>query len=833
MLLHNLLEKQIKEFLPHGSESNPELKQFINSINGTYETLHSDKTPREGDFVSKQQTIFELEKSEEKYKSILEKSADIIYKTNRDGYFTFVNPVAERITEFSEDELLNTHFLELIREDYRKMANSIYGRQTRFKKSTTYLEFPIVTKTGLEKWIGQSVQYTELGDSDFELTALAIDITERKASEKTILLREEKYRNIIANVNMGLVEVDLNEVIQHCNQGFCDLSGYTRQELIGKNIVDILVCESSKSLLKNKTQQRSSGLSDSYEIEIKNKKGFDRWWLVSGAPNYDDSGKLIGSVGIHLDITERKRLEQELKAAKQKAEESSKAKEVFLANMSHEIRTPLNAIIGMIRELSFENLTEVQNVYVRNTSIASQHLLSILNNILDISKIEAGEFKLQETDFEIEALLYSATEMMKNSAADKNLHLKTSFSKDLKKVLRGDATRLRQILINILGNAIKFTEHGGISLKCEVERETSSEQMLLISVTDTGVGMSKDYQKNIFNKFSQEDATTARIHGGTGLGMAITRELIQLMQGDITIDSTKGVGTTVLIKLALLVGDSSKISELNPKKTFTKKPIKVLLTEDNEFNRFVATKTLNRNNCIVSTAVNGLEAIEKLKKDQYDIVLMDVQMPVMDGIEATKLIRTKLKLTTPIIALSANAFKSESDFCLKIGMNDYITKPFEEKFLMDSIYKNINKPLEESDYVVNTSQTKKLYNISELRQLSDGDDNYMKTLVNLFIKQSKSSVKQITEALVDKDLKKVYEISHQIKPSIENFNIDRLKLAIREIEDDSKAGIYSKELKQNVTFLCITLKKVIYGLQFEFNLSSDEEDIRPLYEYQP
>ncbi len=286
-----------------------------------------------------------LRSSEEKYKNIIEKSTDIIYKTNNNGYFTYVNPVGERITGFSYQELMIKHFSELIRSDYRKRALLFYRDQVREKRSTSYLEFPIITKEGKERWIGQSVQYTQLTDTDYELTALAIDITERKLHEKTIQLQEEKYRNIIANMNLGLIEVDRNEVIQYCNQGFCNLSGYSKEELIGKNIVDILLTPANEEIIKNKTQQRLDGISDIYEIPVHNKQGELKWWMISGAPNYDDAGNLIGSIGIHLDVTERKILEQELEISKLKAEESSKAKETFLANMSHEIRTPLNAIL--------------------------------------------------------------------------------------------------------------------------------------------------------------------------------------------------------------------------------------------------------------------------------------------------------------------------------------------------------------------------------------------------------------------------------------------------------------------------------------------------------
>lgn len=831
MTLHTLLEEQISKYLPK-EVGNPALKNLLSAVSDSYAAFEKERAERQNPAAEiTNNAEAALRQSEEKYRNIIEKSADIIYKTDRYGVFTFVNPVAERITGYSENELLTKHFSELIREDFQKVANSIYRKQVVFKKATTYLEFPIITKTGKEKWIGQSVQYSPLKDDNFELMALAIDITDRKIAEKTVQLREEKYRNIIANINMGLVEVDLNEVIRYCNQGFCDLSGFTKNELVGKNIVDTLVAEASKNLLVNKTKQRSNGKSDIYEIQIRNKKGEVRWWMVSGAPNYDDAGNLIGSIGIHLDVTERKVLEQELKVSKQNAEESSKAKEAFLANMSHEIRTPLNAIIGMIRELSYENLTENQRTYVEHTSTASQHLLSVLNNILDISKIEAGEFKLEAQPFHLEDLLNKSIAILKNSASQKGIFLKTSISKKIKRVLIGDPTRIRQVILNLVGNAIKFTEKGGVSVNCELENETSGSQTLLFSVTDSGIGMSEKYVKEIFTKFSQEDASTARHHGGTGLGMAIAGELIQLMKGSIDVKSERNVGTTVTINLNLPVGKetehpggndvhSSKVTE----------PIKVLLTEDNEFNRLVATRTLSRNNCIVTPAVNGAEAIEKIRGERFDIILMDLQMPVMDGIEATKRIRNTLGIDTPIIALSANAFKTEIDQCYIIGMNDYVTKPFEEKFLIDSIHKNLKKQKSmETSGPKTTANLTKLYDISGLNDLTGGDDECLGQLVDLFIGQTRTGVTELKEALKTKDLKKIFEVSHQLKPSLDGFNIDSLKDEIREIEKDAKSGVYTEKLEKLVKYTGDTLHKVINELQHEFCTG----DLRPIYEYQP
>jgi PAS domain S-box-containing protein len=766
------------------------------------------------DISEQKQAEKALKLSEEKYKSIIEKSTDIIYKTNKVGYFTFVNPVAEMITGFSNLELTNMHFSELIRDDYKRAAKDFYKQQVFEKKPTTYFEFPIVTKQKKERWIGQSVQFTQLDDTNFELTALAIDITEKKIHEKTIRLQDEKYRNIIAHMNMGIVEVDKNEVIRYSNQSFCEASGYTHEEIIGKSILDLLIMEEDREVVSEKSKQRLAGISDIYEVQIKNKKGEIRWWMVSGAPNYDETGNHTGSIGISLDVTERKILEEELKISKQKAEESSKAKESFLANMSHEIRTPLNAIIGMIRELSHENLTETQKMYLQNTSTASQHLYSILNNILDVSKIEAGEFNLDKQHFNMDVILNDVTNIMRNKAGEKNLFLNVSIANAVKKTFIGDPVRIKQILLNLVGNAIKFTEKGGITIKCDLDSETPLEQTLQLSIIDTGIGMDVSYLKNIFTKFSQEDISTSRKYGGTGLGMAITRELIQLMNGNIEVASEKNKGTSIHIRIPFAVGDDSKIvkEEVLLQNSEGTDKIKVLLTEDNEFNRLVATKTLNRHNCTVTEAINGADAIEKLKAETFDVILMDLQMPVLDGMQATKVIRNDMSITTPIIALSANAFKNEIDQCMKIGMNDYVTKPFEEKQLLEVILKSIKISKMDLHVPAVQPEAKKLYDLAKLKELCGDDKAYLEKMIEIFIEQSSSSMKQIREAMTSGDLQTVFQVSHKIKPSIDGLSIDCLKTEIREIEKDSKAGIYSDKLADLVDYADNVLKEVINDL---------------------
>lgn len=934
----NLKENEllITDFAPH--DSTFDLLHIIKNIE-----INSDEIKT---LLSKlKEKSDQIKQSEANYKATLNLASEIIYRTNKDGNFIYVNSAAEKLTGYSSEEILNLNYLDLIRTDYISITTEHYLKQFKNKDESTYFEFPLITKNGEEKWIGQSVQLIK-NQNEIEFIALAIDITkqkkhefeliksnqyltflntlinnttdaiqvakengqlvyinneaaerigvdpelasnyyvkdfekifttekewykhvvavkkrgpliiegknvnlktqrtipvevtvrfleinevgyiiansrditERKRIEEIVKKETEKYQNIIANMNLGLLEVDNNERIQYANNSFELMSGYSKDELYDKIASELFSSEAHVDIIKDKIKQRMLGNSDMYEVPVKNKKGELRWWIISAAPNYDSSGKLIGSIGIHLDITEQKQLEFELELAKSKAEESSKAKEAFLANMSHEIRTPLNAIIGMIRELSKDNLSFKQSQYANNATIASQHLLSVLNNVLDISKIEAGELQLESHHFDISEVLSDVKSILQTKASEKGLYLKIAHS-SCNTVFIGDSARFRQIFLNLIGNAIKFTQDGGVSIAYHTENLYQGFESLQVEITDTGIGMEESYLKDIFNKFSQEDASTSRKYGGSGLGMAITYELIQLMNGAVKVKSKKNEGTTIIMSFLLPVGDSKKIEDTKslPEKNKLEN-IRVLLVEDNEFNRAVACNTLNYYNCYITEAHDGSQAIDILKSgNNYDVILMDLQMPIMDGFEATKIVREDLKINTPIIALTANAFKSELEQCIKIGMNDCVTKPFEEDQLLNAIAKWTNN---ENSFSKKTTlklinQNEKLYDLEKLISISKDDKSYVQKMIQIFIDQSLLAITQIGDAYKVKDLDTVYKVSHRIKPSIDSMGITVLYDEIRNVEKVSKSGIDSPELEKSILFLFSVLHQVINQLKNE------------------
>jgi len=655
---------------------------------------------------------------------------------------------------------------------------------------------------------------------------MLINIRNRQKWENQLRLQEEKYRNIIANMNLGLLEVDLNDVIIYANQSFCEMSGYGLEELKGKSAAELFVNDNHKNVIYEKNEKRKESISDSYEIEVIDKQGRPRWWFVSGAPNFNDKGHLIGSIGIHLDITKQKRLEQELAKAKTFAESAAKAKELFLANMSHEIRTPLNVIIGMIRQLTKENLNFDQHFYVKQSESSAKHLLTILNNVLDIAKIESGDMEIERRPFSPSALAYNVHSIMFSQAKEKRLDFKINVHSEIKPVLEGDETRLRQVLINLLGNAIKFTEAGSIKLSVDLVETIGNNQKILFEVADTGIGMSEDFVTKIFDKFSQEQNSSNRKYEGTGLGMAISNDLIKLMEGSMTIVSKKNKGTSCSFILQLPIGNSESASSISRQvKAQSFKGLKALLVEDNEMNRFIAMQSLDFLGFETTEAENGKVAIEKIHKDTFDLILMDIQMPVMDGVEATVYIRQKLRINTPIIALTANAFKHDIDLYLSKGMNDFITKPYDEEDFFRKI-----------DLVLNITQTNKLnaesnlnqvlempqipsYDLSQIENMSRGDRAFVDKMINIFITLAKQNSEIMQLALANNDIGTIQKTAHKIKPSIDQMGIISLKVVVRRLEKYELSSGSQQELESLINQLTSTLLSVAGVLEKQLGFS--------------
>lgn len=433
----------------------------------------------------------------------------------------------------------------------------------------------------------------------------------------------------------------------------------------------------------------------------------------------------------------------------------------------------MNAILGMSKQLQKTTLNQQQQSFLEIIGTAAENLLVIINDILDFSKLEAGKVTLEEIGFNMRDLITNTSRVLKLKAEEKGLQFDVSVAHEVCKVLKGDPFRINQVLMNLLSNSIKFTKRGQVTLQCLLKKNAPGIQRLEIIISDTGKGMDEGYLKNLFNKFSQEDESIARSYGGTGLGMSIVKQLVELMNGTITVKSKKDEGTQVTIQLSFETGQESDL----PKKDNSHVEAhiladkKILLVEDNEMNRVVAETILNQYGATIYEAVNGMEAIDAIRARQYDIVLMDIQMPVMDGLEATRIIRKDIQSNIPVIALTANAVKGEMEKCIQAGMNDYLSKPFEEEDLIRLIAKWLGRETHFGPAKATVATDTPLYDLAKLKQITRGDEKFIVKMLQVFINETITGTANLERAFEEKDIKQVKFLAHRMKSSLSNLSI--------------------------------------------------------------
>lgn len=705
-----------------------------------------------------------IEEKEKQFKDLIENATDIIFTINVYGFFTYVNPVAEKVSGYSKVELLKMSFVNLIRDDYKNSVTKHYFNQLNQKEELTYIEFPIINKQEELLWISQKARLILDENGPKEFIVIARDVTDIKAVNELVQQSEEKYRGIIENLKLGILEVDNDDKIIKSYPQFCVLSGYKEEELIGKSPSELFLDESSREIMTAQNKQRLVGNSGVYEIPILKKNGDIAWVIISGAPFYNSKGVKEGTVGVHLDITERKNMESELRDANLKSEELNKVKEMFMANMSHEIRTPMNAIIGMAELLKESVLTTSQQSYISAIASSSTNLLLLINDLLDFSKIESGYLTLEFVTFNLPKLIAKNKALVSLKADENGVNIVSDIDKNLPTNLLGDPIRLGQVILNLLSNAVKFTNNGTVTIKVELIEKQQNRNTLKFSVKDDGIGIEPNEFENIFEDFSQAKSTTTRLFGGTGLGLPISKKIVNLMDGKLKVKSKLNEGSdfyfTIVLEESELVEDQSAHST---QLTEDFKQKKVLVVEDNPVNILMAKTILEKWNCNVFLAKNGIEAIEKVQQAVYDVILMDMRMPKMGGLEATQLIRNEFKISTPIIALTANAIKGENDKCLAAGMNDYVSKPYKQI----ELNKTLTKWMFKEDF-----KEIRLYNLTKLEEMNDAV--FLNKMVKLFSVETDKEIELMQKALDHLDFKTVSDKAHKIKPSISYICISRL-----------------------------------------------------------
>jgi signal transduction histidine kinase/CheY-like chemotaxis protein/HPt (histidine-containing phosphotransfer) domain-containing protein len=506
------------------------------------------------------------------------------------------------------------------------------------------------------------------------------------------------------------------------------------------------------------------------------------------------------------DIRRRNVLEKELRFAEKQAYKVAEMKEQFMANMSHEIRTPMNAILGFANFLNHTKLDSKQQEYINAIRTSGENLLTIINDILDFSKIEAGMLRIENISFSPADMLHSLQMMFSQKANDKNLSLNFNIDSGIPPTVSGDPTRLTQILVNIINNAIKFTEQGGVSVTAKVDSESKDEITLEFQIKDSGIGISPENLKTIFDRFNQADTDTTRKFGGSGLGLSIVKKLVELQKGQINVDSNLGLGSVFTFRIPYKKNPDVQSFITSPNIIPTASDninSTVLVVEDNPMNQKLAQSLLDYWGFSCEIANNGRIALEKLKVKKFNLILMDIQMPELNGYDTTSAIRLNLRIQTPIIAMTAHALPGEREKCLSFGMNDYISKPIRENELLQLINKyiatqNIHVP-EKSENKREVVHPEKNINLQYLNDLANGNPDFVKQMIQLFLTEAPQELAKLEQAVNLEDFTEIYSIAHKFKSTTSFVGIDNSDLAA--IEKSAKGNLDLEEIRNRLNHL--------------------------------
>jgi PAS domain S-box-containing protein len=531
-----------------------------------------------------------------------------------------------------------------------------------------------------------------------------------------------------------------------------------------------------------------SGRVDDMEIRTGNRSVVI---LTSASPVYDADGSIQYVVSSSLDITDRHRSQRRLEEAKEMAEQAARVKENFLANMSHEIRTPLNAILGFSNLLELTQLTPEQADFIHAVRTAGKNLLTIVNDILDLSKIEAGMLQLERIPFSIAALVDSLHIMLQPSATDKGIKLLVKTDPGLPPVVLGDPTRLTQIVLNLAGNSIKFTEKGQVSIDVAVHSRRDAEIRVRFAVEDTGIGIAPHLLPHIFERFRQESDFTTRHYGGSGLGLNIVKSLAEMQGGRVWVERTSEAGSLFIVELPYVIAPQDSLpvwTAVGEEEPVDAQPLRVLVVEDNVMNQKLAVSVLQRMGYASVVAENGEQALAELSRQAYDVVLMDIQMPVMDGYETTRRIRKELNSNVPIIAMTAHALVGERDKCFSVGMNDFVAKPFQ----FDELRRVLRKflPTSAGAHPAETPPAAPpsrpaAFNLEYLHAITGDDPEAIAELLDAFLAQTPAQLTALRQALADGDKPALGKAAHAMKASVQMLGLDEATTLLVRIQQDA------------------------------------------------
>ena len=743
----------------------------------------------------------------------------IVIASDITGNINYVSSATEKITGYKIEKLTGKNWWETTffsEEDglaYKQKVHSVISGKTSI--STKPYERKLKCKDGSFKW----VEWRDSLAEDNTYVSVGVDISDWKKTEEIKIQSD----TIINSVDSMIFVSDRNGNVIFASPSIEKMLGYTVEEILGDKWWNVTYDNPQLALkvrnaISNYVFLHTKDFTDISKRKIKTKSGDYKWieWQLSKGVNNT-------YISIGTDITNRVTEQVELKKAKETAEKSLKVKDEFLANMSHEIRTPLNAVIGFTDLLLETKLSVEQRQHLETMKNSGEILNSLISNVLDLAKLDSNKLSIENISFNLHKNLYEIVKLMKIRADEKNIALNLIISPNIPVQVFGDPTRLSQILLNLIGNAIKFTNKGFVTVTIKLIEESSENVKIHFEVLDTGIGIVSNKINTVFGAFTQAKSDTSRIYGGTGLGLAIVKKIVKLLNGDINVKSKFGKGSVFNLNLPFKK-DTTITSSTEVKNKPSKGEqlnLKILLVEDNKTNQILAKTRLERWGCTVAIANNGIEGVKKVQHNMYDLILMDIQMPIMDGYEATKIIKNDLSKETakiPIIAMTAYTSKRDIQRALDLGMNDYIFKPFKTNDLFSILLKyggSKNIIIEKDIQIIEENKellnSEKYTNLKYLKEESLNESEILKLLIEQFLKDLNDFLIVLDLGLEEKNWELLHEITHKIKPSISMFGISKLNPIIQELTDRFR----NKEKLDDISGLITSCREIISHVKVE------------------
>jgi PAS domain S-box-containing protein len=890
----------------------------------------------------------QLAESEERFRQIIENASDVIYRADEHGKFTYVNPVGLSMFGYTMHEVVGMHFTMFVSTDAQQRVARLYYRQMLTKTKSSYHEIPAVKSNGEHIILGQSVELLFEKNTVVGFLAIARNITAQKLVEEEITRRQQQLDTVITTVDEGITLSDAQGRFEIFNAKMEELTGFTKEEANTGEFTTLLYPdpEEQRRGLDRLAEVIEKGFIQDVETTIRSKQGEQKTLLISTRIVHVKDKVMFLSA--YRDISSRKRFEVELKNAKEAAESATVAKSLFLATMSHEIRTPMNGVIGMTDLLMQTTLNEEQREYTEIIRTSGETLLTLINDILDFSKIESGKLDMEKRPIEVQGMIEETFDLVARRAVEKRIDLVYLVDLSTPQYIIGDPIRLRQILLNLTNNSIKFTEKGEVLVTVkEVQRE-GDMSTLQFSVKDTGIGISTEQAAKLFQAFTQVDASTTRKYGGTGLGLAITKRLVEMMDGTVWVESEEGKGSTFHFtirvptskngdsqpkkyvrgkvpelqgKRVLLVDDNSTNLNIlsiqcttwgmHPRATASQQealqwlsgndpfdiaiidfhmpvmngvelarairavrseqslpivlfsssgrsdfsetenalfaavilkplkqahlystmidvlarnfsahlskrenipakvdqlaatlPLKILIAEDNLINQKLALRLLLQLGYTADVVANGREVLAIINEKRYDIILMDLHMPLLDGLETTRMIMQTVdaSIRPKIIAMTADAMSGDRERCIDAGMDDYISKPVRLEGLRDTL-KFYGEMILEAKQTNDHAAPKKMMYLRLKELLDQTDHEFMAEFVQSYPSQSEEVLEQLSTAWNNRDLSAIVFAAHKLRGLALSFGADdlaeRCKIVEQRVEKDP--GIITDETLQSIS----------------------------------